>query len=344
MIAPAPGSAGRRPLVVTMGEPAGIGGEITLKAWLRRGEGVPLFCVIDDADRLAELSRRFDWDVPVRVVDRAGAAADAFSRALPVLHRPLPWPVAAGRPDPANAPAVIAAVETAVGAVMAGDAAAVVTNPIHKRTLHRGGFAYPGHTELLAALAGGGASPVMMLVGADLRVVPVTIHVSLRQAVETLSTAAIVEAARITAKALAMDFGIRAPRLAVAGLNPHAGEEGDLGWEDEEIVAPAVAELRRQGIDASGPLAADTLFAREVRRGYDCAICMYHDQALIPLKALDFAGGVNVTLGLPFVRTSPDHGTAFDIAGRGSAGEVSLVAAMRLAAAIAGRRTATAPG
>jgi 4-hydroxythreonine-4-phosphate dehydrogenase len=339
-----PGAAGRLPLAVTMGEPAGIGGELTLKAWQRRNQGVPPFCVVDDADRLAGLARRFHWEVPVRVVERAGEAASVFARALPVLHRPLPRPVAPGRPDPENAAAVIAAVKAAVAAAAAGEAAAVVTNPIHKRTLHRSGFRYPGHTELLAALAGGRAKPVMMLVGTGLRVVPVTIHVSLRAAVEMLTTQAIVEVASIAARALAADFGIETPRLAVAGLNPHAGEEGDLGTEDGEIVAPAVALLRRQGIEAAGPLAADTLFAREIRGRYDCAICMYHDQALIPLKALDFAGGVNVTLGLPIVRTSPDHGTAFDIAGSGCADVSSLVAAMGLAAAIAGRRAAAAPG
>ncbi|HUN51162.1 MAG TPA: 4-hydroxythreonine-4-phosphate dehydrogenase PdxA, partial [Candidatus Sulfotelmatobacter sp.] len=211
--------------------------------------------------------------------------------------------------------------------------------PIHKGALYAAGFRHPGHTEYLAALTGG-ATPVMLLAGRGLRVVPVTVHLPLREAVARLDTATIVAQAAITAEALRRDFAIAAPRLAVAGLNPHAGEGGSLGGEDQAIVAPAVAELRRRGIDARGPLSADTMFHARARAGYDAAICMYHDQALIPLKTIDFDGGVNVTLGLPIVRTSPDHGTAFDIAGTGTARPDSLIAALRLAAEIAGHRAA----
>jgi 4-hydroxythreonine-4-phosphate dehydrogenase len=250
---------------------------------------------------------------------------------LPVESRP-------GHPDPANAPAVVAAIETAVALVRSGAAAGVVTNPIHKKVLYATGFPFPGHTEFLAALAGGDATPVMMLACPGLRVVPVTVHMSLSRAIGALSAELIVRTATIAEAALRRDFGIAGPRLAVAGLNPHAGEDGEMGSEDAEIVAPAVDALRARGIDAFGPAPPDTLFSARGRAGYDAAVCMYHDQALIPLKTLDFDGGVNVTLGLPLVRTSPDHGTALDIAGRGHATEASLVAALEMAAEIAGRR------
>jgi 4-hydroxythreonine-4-phosphate dehydrogenase len=221
---------------------------------------------------------------------------------------------------------------------MSGRAAALVTNPIHKDTLYRAGFRYPGHTEYLAALAGAVEAPVMMLACPGLRVVPVTIHLALRQAIRDLSTTAIVHAGRVTEAALRHDFGVAAPTLAVAGLNPHAGEAGGLGREEIEIIEPAIAELRAAGFDVCGPLAADTMFHAEARGNYDAALCMYHDQALIPIKTIDFHGGVNITLGLPFVRTSPDHGTAFAIAGRGIARAESLVAALRLAAEMAAMR------
>ena len=327
-----------RPLALTMGEPAGIGGEITLKAWLQRADGVPAFFTIDDAGRLRALAARLGLDVPIRLLEQADDATTIFEGALPVLHRPLPAPAVAGLPDPANAPAVIAAIEMAVGCVRGRDAGAVVTNPIHKKALYAAGFRFPGHTEFLAALAGGDAQPVMMLACPALRVVPVSVHVSLRRAIEGLTTAAIVRAARIAAAALRSDFAIARPRLAVAGLNPHAGEGGALGEEDQAVVAPAVAALRADGILAFGPEPPDTLFAEAARRRYDAAICMYHDQALIPLKTLDFDGGVNVTLGLSFVRTSPDHGTALDIAGQGHARPDSLIMALRMADAIAARR------
>jgi 4-hydroxythreonine-4-phosphate dehydrogenase len=349
------------PLAVTMGEPAGIGGEIALKAWLARApapraqkdriggragtpkEALPPFYLIDDPDRLAALARGLGWPVPVRAIAAAEEAGGVFAEALPVQPIGLPLRARPAHPDPADAPAILGAIARAVAAVRQGQAAAVVTNPIHKENLYRSGFRHPGHTEYLAELAGTGEVPVMMLASPALRVVPVTIHLPLRQAAESLSAAAIVHAGRVTAAALKRDFGIAAPRLAVAGLNPHAGEGGGLGSEDGAIIAPAIAELRAAGIDARGPLPADTMFHAEARRGYDAALCMYHDQALIPLKMIDFWGGVNVTLGLPFVRTSPDHGTALAIAGRGVARADSLIAALCLAAAMAARRRAAAP-
>jgi 4-hydroxythreonine-4-phosphate dehydrogenase len=321
-----------------MGEPAGIGGEIAIKAWLRRAEDVPPFYAIDDPGRLAAIARHENWTIPIVALDAVSDARAAFPQALPVL--PIGGGIRArpGHPDPADAPLVIRAIEMAVADVRACRAAAVVTNPINKEALYRAGFHHPGHTEFLAELAGIEDDPVMMLAGPHLRVVPVTIHLSLRDAVEKLSAPAIVHAARLTHAALVRDFGVAAPVIAVAGLNPHAGEGGALGREDIEIVAPAIAALRREGIDARGPLAADTMFHAAARRGYDAALCMYHDQALIPVKTLDFDGAVNVTLGLPFIRTSPDHGTAFDIAGSGSARPDSLIAALKLAAAMAERR------
>ena len=326
------------PLALTMGEPAGIGGEIALEAWLRRGEGVPAFYAIDDPERLARLARRLGWDVPVRQVAAPAEAGAVFAEALPVVAVGGQVKAAPGRPDPADAPLVLRAIERAVADVRDGRAAALVTNPINKEALYQAGFRHPGHTEYLAELAGGEAQPVMMIACPELRVVPVTIHLPLRQAIETLSQPAIVTTGRIVARGLVRDFGVAAPVLAVAGLNPHAGEGGSLGREDRDIVAPAVAALRAEGIDARGPLAADTMFHAAARRGYDAALCMYHDQALIPIKTLDFDGAVNVTLGLPFIRTSPDHGTAFDIAGRGIARPDSLIAALRLAADMAARR------
>jgi len=327
------------PLALTMGEPAGIGGEIALKAWLRRrDDAVPPFYVIDDPGRLGDLARHLGWEVPVMAIATPDESVAAFAAALPVLRvggRPRAMP---GRPDPADAPLVIGAIERAVADVRAGRAAAAVTNPINKDALYRAGFRHPGHTEYLAELAGSGAKSVMMLAGPELRVVPVTIHLALRQAVERLSAAEIVYCGRVANAALQRDFGIARPVLAVAGLNPHAGEAGALGREDIEIVAPAIAALQGEGIDARGPLAADTMFHAAARRQYDAALCMYHDQALIPIKTIDFDGAVNVTLGLPFIRTSPDHGTAFGIAGTGTARPDSLIAALKLAAAMAARR------
>ncbi|HZT87405.1 MAG TPA: 4-hydroxythreonine-4-phosphate dehydrogenase PdxA [Stellaceae bacterium] len=328
------------PLALTMGEPAGIGGEIALKAWLRRAERVPRFYLIDHPDRLATLARELGWQIPIQSIEAPEQAAAVFPRALPVLSVGGAPRARAGEPDAADAPLVLTAIETAVCDVRNGRAAAVVTNPINKEALYRAGFRHPGHTEYLAELAGIAGALVMMLASPELRVVPVTIHLPLREAVARLSTKAIVHAAKVTHASLRRDFGLAAPVLAVAGLNPHAGEGGDLGREDLDIVAPAVAALRADGIDARGPLAADTMFHPAARRGYDAALCMYHDQALIPIKTVAFDDAVNVTLGLPFVRTSPDHGTAFDIAGKGVAREHSLVAALRLAAEMAARRAA----
>ena len=333
-----------RALALTMGEPAGVGGEITLKAWLGDGGTTPAFFVIDDPARLRRLADRLDLAVPVRAIDAATDATDVFAECLPVLPHTLGAEAVAGVLDGANAGAVRASIETAVALVEKGDAAAVVTNPVHKQILYSAGFEFPGHTEFLAALAGISTPPVMMLASPQLRVVPVTIHTSLAEALRALRTADIVEKATITANALRRDFGIARPRLAVAGLNPHAGEGGGMGSEDVDIVVPAVAELQREGIDAVGPLPADTLFHAKARRTYDVAICMYHDQALIPIKTVDFDGAVNVTLGLPFVRTSPDHGTALDIAGTGTANPTSLLAALRMARDMAARRAAAEDG
>jgi len=327
-----------------MGEPAGIGGEIALKAWRRRGEGIPAFAIIDDPARLEALARTLGLDVPVRAIAAASDAASVFATALPVLAQRLRAPVVPGRPSAATAPSVIAAIERAARLALAGEAAAIVTNPIQKKPLYDAGFAHPGHTEFLGALAELEAPPAMMLAAEELRVVPVTIHLPLAEVPKALSTAEIVRIGMIAAAALGRDFGIARPRLAVAGLNPHAGEAGALGTEDAAIVAPAVAQLRAAGIDATGPLAADTMFHAAARARYDAALCMYHDQALIPIKTLAFDRAVNVTLGLPFIRTSPDHGTALDIAGKGVASPDSLVAALKLAAAMAAhRRTANAP-
>ena len=322
-----------------MGEPAGIGGEIALQAWLRRRDaGLAPFLRLDDPNRLQALVHRHGWTVPVQAVAEPGEAPDLFDTALPVLPVPLPAAPQPGIPDRRNAPAVLHAIELAVALCRNGTAAAMVTNPIHKAALYDAGFSHPGHTEFLAALCDA-PRPVMMLASERLRVVPVTIHVALKHAIDLLDTDLIVETARITAEDLREKFGIANPRLALAGLNPHAGESGGMGEEDAAIVAPAVERLRSMGIDVRGPLPPDTMFHAEARQSYDAAICMYHDQALIPIKTLDFDSGVNVTLGLPIIRTSPDHGTAFDIAGQGIAKPDSLIAALKMAATMAAHRT-----
>lgn len=321
-------------LALTMGEPAGIGAEIAVKAWHALRATGPAFLLIDDASRIT--------GAPVARVADADAARAAFAAALPVLHRPLPVAAIPGQPSLATAAAVIAAIEEAVRLAKSGAVDGLITNPIQKSVLTAAGFAHPGHTEFLGELAGTGVPPVMMLAcdhpPPGLRVVPVTVHEPLRKAIARLSPELIVEHARVTHAALIRDFGIASPRLAVAGLNPHAGEAGTLGHEDQAIVAPAVAALRALGIDATGPWPPDTLFSAQSRPRYDAAICLYHDQALIPIKTLDMAGGVNVTLGLSIIRTSPDHGTALDIAGKGVASAESLIAAIRLAAQLAEHR------
>lgn len=320
-----------------MGEPAGIGAEIAFKAWQARAT-LPVFFLIDDPRRLSRLARQLGWTIPVTEIATPAEAAAVFPKALPVLREALAAEVTPGQPDARNAQAVLAAIRRAAAFALDGQIAAIVTNPINKGVLYDAGFAHPGHTEFLAELAGGNPTPVMMLIGGGLRVVPVTIHISLREALLELGTPKIIEIARIAAAGLRRDFGIERPRLAMSGLNPHAGEGGALGREEIEIIAPAVAQLHADGIDVAGPLPADTLFHAGARPRYDATICMYHDQALIPLKTLDFERGVNVTLGLPFVRTSPDHGTALGIAGTGTASEASLVAALGLADAMAGQR------
>jgi 4-hydroxythreonine-4-phosphate dehydrogenase len=319
-----------------MGEPGGVGPDVTLAAWLRRREfGLPPFYCLADPALLSARARATGLDAAIERVT-PDQAVGCFDRALPVVALDSPVEAAPGHLNAANAPAVIEAIARAVGDVRSGAAAAVVTNPINKKALYDAGFRHPGHTEFLgtlsAAWTGMPGTPVMMLAGPTLKAVPVTIHLPLRDVPGALSQELITRTARIVAADLRRRFAIAEPRLAVAGLNPHAGEGGALGSEDETIVRPAVETLRREGIRASGPYSADTMFHTRARAGYDVALCMYHDQALIPAKTLSFAETVNVTLGLAFVRTSPDHGTALDIAGTGKADPASLAAALRLAA------------
>ncbi len=327
-----------KPLALTTGEPAGIGPDIAIKAWLRRKElAVPAFYLLGDREFLAGRARVLGLEVEFADV-RAEDAHATFADALPVVSTGCPATAPQGRPDGTSADAALASIRQAVGDVIAGRASAVVTNPIAKSVLYRAGFRHPGHTEFLAELAANGGrapQPVMMLWSPALAVVPVTIHLSLRDAIAQLSSDLIVSTVRIVVAGLKARFGLANPRLAVSGLNPHAGEDGSLGAEELTIVAPAVEILRKEGVAIRGPLPADTMFHEAARKTYDCAICMYHDQALIPIKTIAFDDAVNVTLGLPFVRTSPDHGTAFDIAGTGRADPSSLIAALQLAARLA---------
>ncbi len=327
-----------RPLALTMGEPAGVGGDITLKSWQRRGEGLPPFFAIDDPERLSALAEALKLNVPVREIEAPEEALTHFPEHLPVLRESLSATNTPGRPNSNNAKHVIRSIERAVTLTQSGDAAAVVTNPIAKDALYGAGFEFPGHTEFLAHLSGD-KKPVMMLACDKLRVVLATVHVSIRDAAEHLNTATICDVARITHTALKRDFAIPAPIIAVAGLNPHAGEGGAMGREEIDIISPAIKRLRADGIDAQGPFPPDTMFTAKALPTYDAALCMYHDQGLIPLKTLDFERGVNATLGLDFVRTSPDHGTAFDIAGTGQASEESLMAALTMAANMSQART-----
>ena len=333
----------RGPLAVSMGDPAGIGPEITLRAWLERNErGLEPFVLYADKDAVLERARLLGLSVPVAPVGAAGEALDVFGSALPVLHAPLAVRARAGVGDAANRGAIIGAIEAATAAVVRGEASAIVTNPIAKHVVLADDFPFPGHTEFLAALAerhyGRSYRPVMMLASSELRVVPLTVHCALAAVPKAITRGLIFETVRTTYTALKRDFGIAAPRIAIAGLNPHAGEEGSMGREEIDVIAPAIADLRAEGLSVTGPHSADTLFHAAARRTYDAVIAMYHDQALIPLKTLAFDEGVNVTLGLPFVRTSPDHGTAFDIAAQGRASPASLIAALKLAAAIAAAR------
>jgi 4-hydroxythreonine-4-phosphate dehydrogenase len=337
-------SSAARPLAVTMGDPAGIGLEIALLAWSRRQElALPPFVLIADPEALAERARAIGLSAKIEAVSGPMDYSSGEADRLSVLPVRLAAKVRPGKPDPANAPATIEAIERAVALTVSGETAAVVTNPIHKAVLASAGFAHPGHTEFLGVLAarhfsGRSCHPVMMLACEALRVVPLTVHIPLAAVPGSLSPSLIERTARTTQEALRDDFAISRPRIAIAGLNPHAGESGTMGREEIEVIAPTVAALRSEGLDVTGPHAADTLFHAGARRAYDAAIAMYHDQALIPIKTLAFDTAVNVTLGLPFVRTSPDHGTAFDIAGKGVANPESLIQAMRLAAAMARAR------
>jgi len=333
-----------RPLAITMGDPAGIGPEITVKAWRDCSDlGLPPFAVFADPDVLLSAASAAGIPIEIQITDNVGAAARTFADALPVVPVRCAAEVKPGFGDKRNAAAVIASIEAATRAVVEGDACALVTNPIAKHVLHDAGFAHPGHTEFLGVLAerrfpGRNWRPVMMLASDELRVVPVTIHVPLAEVPRLVTIDLIVETVTILAAALRSDFGVARPRIAVAGLNPHAGEAGAIGREEIETIAPAVAALIARGLSVSGPHSADTLFHAAARTTYDAVVAMYHDQALIPLKTLAFDRGVNITLGLPFVRTSPDHGTAFNIAGRNRASPASLIASLELAARMAARR------
>ncbi|WP_306154346.1 4-hydroxythreonine-4-phosphate dehydrogenase PdxA [Roseovarius sp. MMSF_3281] len=322
------------PIALTCGEPAGIGPELAAMAWDRLRADLPFFLIGDPAHLPPE--------TPVAEIAHPSEATTACAMALPVLAHPFPGPRSPGTPDPAQAQAVIDVIARGVDLVQQGEAAALCTAPIHKKALQTGAdFTYPGHTEYLAALAGG-ADVVMMLASPALRVVPATIHIPLAQVPATLTPEVLEKTIRITHTALILDFGIQAPRIAVAGLNPHAGEGGAMGQEETRMIAPLIDRLRRDGIDLLGPLSADTMFHDRARETYDAAICMYHDQALIPIKTLDFDRGVNVTLGLPFIRTSPDHGTALDIAGKGAANPSSIIEALRMAQTMAQARATQA--
>ncbi len=334
------------PLAITFGEPAGIAPDITLMAWrARREQNIPPFYLIADPDYIAQRARKLGFDVPLehKTTDQAPGS---FDRALPVVPLDMKVTAAPGKPDASSAPAAIASIRHAVADVLAGRCTAVVTNPVAKSVLYGSGFSDPGHTEFLGKLAnehtGKAVRPVMMLWADELAVVPITIHLPLKDVPAALTTELIVETARIVARELAERFGVRRPRLALSGLNPHAGEDGALGREEQTIIAPAIEALEAEAIDVRGPLPADTMFHASARAKYDAALCMYHDQALIPVKMLAFERAVNVTLGLPFVRTSPDHGTAFDIAGTGRADPSSLIAALKLAARIAAKTPALA--
>lgn len=330
-----------QPLAVTAGEPAGIGPELTLAAWLARDtENLSPFYVIGDPGFLEGINARLGMKVPVRAIHSAEEAGGVFADALPVLSAGAAFQAAPGSPHPQDAPMVIAAIEMAVDHCRSGVASALVTNPISKAHLYDAGFSHPGHTEFIGALCGSDRQ-IMMLAGPRLKVVPATIHCPLSEVPGRLTTASLIQIGETTASALSQDFGIPDPVLAFAGLNPHAGEGGAIGTEDRDIILPAVRRLKQSGIRAAGPTAADSLFHDTARAAYDVVICMYHDQALIPVKTLDFDRTVNVTLGLPVIRTSPDHGTAFDIAGRGRARADSLIAAIRMAGEMARRRLST---
>ncbi len=336
------------PLAVSMGDPAGIGPEILVRAWLqRKAAKLPAFFAVGDQQVYASAFALLGAPVAIAPINDAREAAHYFSANLPVLTVPLAVEAVPGKPDPRNGAAVMSAIERGVALTLTGASGALVTCPIAKSILYEAGFKHPGHTEFVAALTAqtqydGPRGPVMMLAGASLRVVLATVHLPLHQAVSKLSAQRIVEVGEVTHAALRNDFGIERPRIALAGLNPHAGEGGALGREEIEIINPAAAALRARGIDATDAQPPDTLFHEEARRGYDAVLAMYHDQGLIPVKTLHFWDAVNLTIGLPIVRTSPDHGVAFDIAGKGAAHPGSLIAAIRMAHDIAARRALVA--
>lgn len=322
------------PLAITMGEPAGIGPDIILAAWSKlRSKPRSAFLVIGDSRLFEARAKALRIDAPVIRLNEAQSAARLFSDALPILHEQLPHLPSAGKPDPETAAGVISCIDRAVTLALGNEVAGVVTAPIQKETLYAAGFSHQGHTDYLAHLAekaGHRAEPVMMLSSGTLRTVPITVHIPLKDVPAALTTDLILRQARICVADLTPLLR-RPPRLIVTGLNPHAGEGGTMGTEDRDVIAPAVRQLTKEGVDARGPIAADSTFHAEARAGFDLALCMYHDQALIPVKTLGFHNGINTTLGLPFVRTSPDHGTALGLAGTGKADERSLIAAIGMA-------------
>ncbi|MBC6407479.1 MAG: 4-hydroxythreonine-4-phosphate dehydrogenase PdxA [Rhodobacteraceae bacterium] len=318
----------RPPVALTCGEPAGVGLELSEKAWQVLRGSVPFFVIADPS--------HLPGRCPHQVIATPGEALAVGSAALPVLAHPFRGASRPGTLNPDLAADVVAVIARGVALVQQGAACALCTNPIHKKTLHEGaGFGWPGHTEYLAHLSKV-SQVAMMLVGDTLRVVPATTHIPLAQVRSALTREHLTHVFRLTAQALVDQFGIPAPRLAVAGLNPHAGEGGLMGSAEATLIAPVIRQLQHEGLSIRGPLAADSMFHLEARKQFDVALCMYHDQALIPLKTLYFDTAVNLTLGLPFLGlpflcTSPDHGTALDIAGRGRANASSLIAALRLA-------------
>ncbi|SFR98652.1 4-hydroxythreonine-4-phosphate dehydrogenase PdxA [Sphingomonas jatrophae] len=324
---------------MSLGDPAGIGPEIVARAWDRRNEaGLPPFFAVGDQRSITAV-----WGGPVRRIASPDEARAAFAEGLPLLSVEDAGEIVPGQPNMPGARCSLDALELAVGIVRSGAADALVTGPVSKAQLYAIGFSHPGQTEFIAERCGIAAeNAVMMLAGPTLRTVPITTHVALKDVAQRLSVDLIVAKVRATERGLVRNFGIARPRIVVAGLNPHAGENGALGREEIELILPAVEQLRADGIEVQGPLAADTMFHARARAGYDAAICLYHDQALIPLKTLHFDEGVNTTLGLPIVRTAPDHGTAFDIAGKGMANPGAMIAAIALAAECAGHRAASA--
>ncbi len=324
-----------KPIAVALGDPAGIGPEIVAKAWKNRDWlGLPPFFAVGCRDSLTAV-----WDGPIETIGTPDEAIDCFGRALPLIQLDASGGVSPGEPSLIGARVALDALEMATGIVRNGAACALVTGPVAKKQLYAIGFSHPGQTEFVAERCGiATENTAMMLAGPTLRTVPVTMHMPLAKVPAALTTELIVARGRIVARGLIRDFGIGNPRIAVAGLNPHAGENGEMGMEDIEIIAPAIAALQAESIEAFGPLPADTMFHEDARKRYDAALCMYHDQALIPLKTLHFHDGVNMTLGLPIIRTAPDHGTAFEIAGKGLARPDALVAAIRMAADCAQRR------